>query len=73
MEENFNWSSRFCDCSYYCYRCNIRLHGATAPTIQASDLEGATETKILDKDGELIYSLGGENEILSLVNKSLNY
>ena len=35
-------------------------HGATAPTIQASDLEGATETKILDKDGELIYSLGGE-------------
>ena len=35
-------------------------YGATAPTIQASDLEGATETKILDKDGELIYSLGGE-------------
>ena len=35
-------------------------YGATAPTIQTSDLEGATETKILDKDGELIYSLGGE-------------
>ena len=35
-------------------------YGATAPTIQASDLEGTTETKILDKDGELIYSLGGE-------------
>ena len=35
-------------------------YGATAPTIQASDLEGATETKILDKDGELIYSIGGE-------------
>ena len=35
-------------------------YGATAPTIQASDLEGATETKILDKDGELIYLLGGE-------------
>lgn len=35
-------------------------YGATAPTIQGSDLEGATETKILDKDGELIYSLGGE-------------
>lgn len=35
-------------------------YGSTAPTIQASDLEGATETKILDKDGELIYSLGGE-------------
>ena len=35
-------------------------YGATAPTIQASNLEGATETKILDKDGELIYSLGGE-------------
>ena len=35
-------------------------YGATAPTLQASDLEGATETKILDKDGELIYSLGGE-------------
>jgi len=35
-------------------------YGATAPTIQSSDLEGATETKILDKDGELIYSLGGE-------------
>ena len=35
-------------------------YGATAPTIQASDLEGATETKILDKDGELIYSLGGK-------------
>ena len=35
-------------------------YGATAPSIQASDLEGATETKILDKDGELIYSLGGE-------------
>ena len=35
-------------------------YGANAPTIQASDLEGATETKILDKDGELIYSLGGE-------------
>ena len=35
-------------------------YGATAPTIQASDLEGATETKILDKDGELIYTLGGE-------------
>ena len=35
-------------------------YGATAPTIQTRDLEGATETKILDKDGELIYSLGGE-------------
>ena len=39
-------------------------YGATAPTIQASDLEGATETKILDKDGELIYSLGGEKRDL---------
>ena len=39
-------------------------YGATAPTIQTSDLEGATETKILDKDGELIYSLGGEKRDL---------
>ena len=39
-------------------------YGATAPAIQASDLEGATETKILDKDGELIYSLGGEKRDL---------
>lgn len=39
-------------------------YAATAPTIQASDLEGATETKILDKDGELIYSLGGEKRDL---------
>ena len=39
-------------------------YGATTPTIQASDLEGATETKILDKDGELIYSLGGEKRDL---------
>ena len=39
-------------------------YGATAPTIQASDLEGATETKILGKDGELIYSLGGEKRDL---------
>ena len=39
-------------------------YGATGPTIQASDLEGATETKILDKDGELIYSLGGEKRDL---------
>ena len=39
-------------------------YGAAAPTIQASDLEGATETKILDKDGELIYSLGGEKRDL---------
>ena len=39
-------------------------YGATAPTIQASDLEGATETTILDKDGELIYSLGGEKRDL---------
>ena len=39
-------------------------YGATAPTIQVSDLEGATETKILDKDGELIYSLGGEKRDL---------
>ena len=39
-------------------------YGATAPTIQASDLEGATETKILDKNGELIYSLGGEKRDL---------
>ena len=39
-------------------------YGATAPTIKASDLEGATETKILDKDGELIYSLGGEKRDL---------
>ena len=39
-------------------------YGATAPTIQESDLEGATETKILDKDGELIYSLGGEKRDL---------
>lgn len=34
--------------------------GASAPHIQESDLQGATETKIYDKDGELITSLGGE-------------
>ena len=35
-------------------------YGSTAPDIKASDLQGATETKIYDKDGELITSLGGE-------------
>ena len=35
-------------------------YGSTAPEIKASDLQGATETKIYDKDGELISSLGGE-------------
>ena len=35
-------------------------YGSTAPEIKASDLQGATETKIYDKDGKLISSLGGE-------------
>ena len=39
-------------------------YGFTAPEITASDLQGATETQILDMNQELITKLGGENRDL---------
>ena len=39
-------------------------YGFTAPKITAADLQGATETQILDMNQELITKLGGENRDL---------
>lgn len=39
-------------------------YASSTPSISAKDLEGATETQILDKDQELITKLGGENREL---------
>ena len=39
-------------------------YGYTAPEITAADLQGATETQILDMNQELITKLGGENRDL---------
>ena len=39
-------------------------YGFTAPEITAADLQGATETQILDMNQELITKLGGENRDL---------
>ena len=39
-------------------------YASTAPEITASDLQGATETQILDMNQELITKLGGENRDL---------
>lgn len=39
----------------------VMYYASSTPEITRSDLEGATETKILDKDQNLITELGGEN------------
>ena len=39
-------------------------YGFTAPEISAADLQGATETQILDMNQDLITKLGGENRDL---------
>lgn len=36
-------------------------YATSTPSLTVSDLEGAIETQILDKDGELVTELGGEN------------
>lgn len=47
-----------------CFTGLVFYYASTTPEISASDLQGATETQILDMNQELITKLGGENRDL---------
>ena len=47
-----------------CFTGLVFYYASTTPDVTAADLQGATETQILDMDQELITKLGGENRDL---------